>query len=75
MTLLAPRISWKSRGRLTGLALLLAGFTFVNGGQYDASAVARTGLAPEPEIISDWEITSFQAAARQHLDRFFQSVR
>ena len=69
-----PLPTLKRRGRIAGAAFLLAGFVFANAGTLSAVAVARPGLFPTSETAQVQEMTAAQAAARSHLDRFFQSV-
>lgn len=68
MALKTP-LNWRRRGRLTGLALLLASTLFAN-----TNALARTGaqaLAPEQGQL---DFTAAQVAARAHLGQFLSAA-
>ncbi|NNE81572.1 MAG: DUF2314 domain-containing protein [Silicimonas sp.] len=69
-----PLSTCKRRGRILGLAMVLVGFASANSGPFGASAVARTGTFPAPEAVQKQQLSAAHAAAREHLDRFFQSV-
>lgn len=62
-------LSWRRRGRLAGLALLLVGAVSANS---NALALTRD-LSPENSGINI-DFTDVQIAARQHLDHFFHDV-
>lgn len=61
--------TWRRRGRLAGILLLALNTLAMNG-----IAAARTGLEPAPEPAQTIDFTAHQAAARVHLDHFFQFV-
>ena len=61
--------SWRLRGRLFGMALLVAGAVSAN-----SNALALTN---DISLENDWgsiDFTEVQIAARQHLDQFFHVV-
>ncbi len=62
------QINWKRRGRLAGLAMLLAAALAANSG------LARTGAPLPAQPNHATELTAPQIAARVHLDRFFEAV-
>lgn len=61
--------NWRLRGRLAGIALLIAGALSAND-----IAIARTGEIPLQDQHSSFDFTAPQAAARVYLSQFFQSV-
>ncbi|MDA8586224.1 hypothetical protein N9L47_08085 [Rhodobacteraceae bacterium] len=62
-------LSWRQRGRRFAWALLAISAVSAN-----SIAAARTNSFPEPDQPSTLQFTATQAAARVHLDRFFQAV-
>jgi|GEM_PF-2022555 len=68
-------MTWRMRGRLTGSALLLAGFVAANLGGPAGIAAARTGMIPEPEVAGlHAGLSVAQMQARAHLNQFFDAV-
>ena len=65
---LRPLNRWQRRGRSFGLALLILSLVQANG------LDARTGDIIADDIPEVAELTTTQAAAREHLDRFFRLV-
>ncbi len=65
-------ISWKTRGRLLGIAILCTGFISANA---NGIAAARPGpLVQQDNSEASPDLNVAQVQAREHLNRFFQDV-